>query len=362
MHSCVKILSMEKSNDYFKQRNIECIRKIREVEKDLPHFIPEYFIGVEHNTSALTRLNYAYDLRIFFYYLVNYVATFQDVGSPQNFTIDDLKKVTTTHLERYTDFLTYYEYNGKTYTNENKGKARKLSSVRAMFKYFYNKEYLPSNVSAKITMPKIKDKEIIKLEANEVSDILNVAENGSSYLTKHQEAYHEVTHIRDTALLTLFLGTGIRISECVGLNVNDIDFNVNGFTITRKGGARVILYFSDEVADALKAYLKERSENKKVPKDEQALFLSMQNKRLSTRAIQNIVQKYSRIVSPLKKISPHKLRSTYGTSLYRETGDIYVVAEVLGHRDVNTTKKHYAAMSDDIRRAAAKKVTLRKDD
>ena len=91
------------------------IKKIREVEKDLPHFIPEYFIGVEHNTSALTRLNYAYDLRIFFYYLVNYVATFQDVGSPQNFTIDDLKKVTTTHLERYTDFLTYYEYNGKTY-------------------------------------------------------------------------------------------------------------------------------------------------------------------------------------------------------------------------------------------------------
>lgn len=88
----------------------------------------------------------------------------------------------------------------------------------------------------------------------------------------------------------------------------------------------------------MKAYLKERSENKKVPKDEQALFLSMQNKRLSTRAIQNIVQKYSRIVSPLKKISPHKLRSTYGTSLYRETGDIYVVAEVLGHRDVNTTK------------------------
>ena len=122
------------------------------------------------------------------------------------------------------------------------------------------------------------------------------------------------------------------------------------------------MYFSDEVADALKAYLNERSENKKVPKDEQALFLSMQNKRLSTRAIQNIVQKYSRIVSPLKKISPHKLRSTYGTSLYRETGDIYVVAEVLGHRDVNTTKKHYAAMSDDIRRAAAKKVTLRKDD
>ncbi len=230
-----------------------------------------------------------------------------------------------------------------------------------MFKYFFNKEYLPTNVSAKITMPKIHEKEIIRLESDEVVDILNVAENGSSHLTPQQVAYHEITHIRDTALLTLFLGTGIRISECVGLNVNDIDFNVNGFTVTRKGGARVILYFSDEVADALRAYLKERATNEKIPKDEPALFLSLQNKRISTRAVQNIVYKYSRIVSPLKKISPHKLRSTYGTSLYRETGDIYVVAEVLGHRDVNTTKKHYAAMSDDIRRAAARKVVLRKD-
>ena len=353
--------NLKKNNDYFKQRNIDSLKKIRKIQEELPLFCNEYFIGIEHKTSVLTRLNYAYDLRIFFYYLINFQPAFSDVDGPQSFTIEHLRRVTTTHLEMYTDFLSYYEYNGKIYTNENKGKARKLSSVRAMFRYFYNKEYLPSAVSAKISMPKIRDKEIIKLESDEVEDILNVAENGSSSLTKHQEAYHEMTHLRDTALLTLFLGTGIRISECVGLNVNDIDFNVNGFTITRKGGARVILYFSDEVATALKAYLKEREAKKSVPKDEQALFLSIQNKRLSVRAIQNIVQKYSRIVTPLKKISPHKLRSTYGTSLYRETGDIYVVAEVLGHRDVNTTKKHYAAMSDDIRRAAAKKVVLRKD-
>lgn len=351
---------MDKTNDYFKQRNINCIRKIRELLDELPYFCREYFIGIEHNTSPLTRLNYAYDLRIFFWFLTNNIPIFQG-KEPAEFTIDLLKKVTTTHLEMFIDYLSYYTYKGKIYTNENKGKARKISSVRAMFKYFFNKEYLPANVAAKIKMPKIHEKEIIRLESDEVENILNVAENGSNYLTPHQEAYHEITHTRDTALLTLFLGTGIRISECVGLNVSDIDFNVNAFTITRKGGARVILYFSDEVAKALKAYLAERASNAKIPKNESALFLSMQNKRLSTRAIQNVVKKYSRIISPLKNISPHKLRSTYGTSLYRETGDIYVVAEVLGHRDVNTTKKHYAAMSDDIRRAAAKKVVLRKD-
>ena len=84
-------------------------------------------------------------------------------------------------------------------------------------------------------------------------------------------------------------------------------------------------------------------------------------KRISIRAVENLVQKYSKIVTPLKKISPHKLRSTYGTQLYRETQDIYVVADVLGHKDVNTTKKHYAAISEDIRRSVAGKVKLRDD-
>ena len=87
--------------------------------------------------------------------------------------------------------------------------------------------------------------------------------------------------------------------------------------------------------------------------------MSLQNKRISVRAVQNLVKKYAKVTTPLKKITPHKLRSTYGTALYRETQDIYIVADVLGHRDVNTTKKHYAAISDDIRRAAANKVKLR---
>ncbi|MBQ9715944.1 MAG: tyrosine-type recombinase/integrase, partial [Clostridia bacterium] len=160
----------------------------------------------------------------------------------------------------------------------------------------------------------------------------------------------------------LMLGTGIRVSECVGLNLDDIDFKINGISITRKGGNQVVLYFSDEVKLALVEWLEERERNNKVDPSEQALFLSLQNKRISVRAVQKLVKKYAKITTPLKKITPHKLRSTYGTALYRETQDIYIVADVLGHRDVNTTKKHYAAISDDIRREAALKVKLHKDD
>ena len=80
------------------------------------------------------------------------------------------------------------------------------------------------------------------------------------------------------------------------------------------------------------------------------------------RAVENLVKKYAKIVSPLKKITPHKLRSTYGTALYRETGDIYIVADVLGHRDVNTTRKHYAAITEDHRRSVADAVKLHRSE
>ena len=96
-----------------------------------------------------------------------------------------------------------------------------------------------------------------------------------------------------------------------------------------------------------------------IPADEKAFFLSMQNKRINVRSVELLVKKYSKLAAPLKKVTPHKLRSTYGTRLYNATGDIYIVADVLGHRDVNTTKKHYAAINEEKRRDAADKVSLR---
>jgi integrase/recombinase XerC len=119
------------------------------------------------------------------------------------------------------------------------------------------------------------------------------------------------------------------------------------------------LYFSDEVAIALKDYLQDRLSNENVDKNENALFLSLQNKRIGVRAVEQLVKKYAKNCVPLKHITPHKLRSTYGTNLYRATGDIYIVADVLGHRDVNTTKKHYAAISEDARRNVANILKLR---
>ena len=98
-----------------------------------------------------------------------------------------------------------------------------------------------------------------------------------------------------------------------------------------------------------------------LPGHESALFLSIQNRRITVRAVENLVKKYASQVTTLKKITPHKLRSTYGTTLYRESNDIYLVATVLGHKDVNTTRKHYASIDDEQKRKATKFVKLRSE-
>ena len=342
---------------YFDQRNKDVTLKIRAIRSELPFFCSEFFIGVENRTTPLTRLAYAYDLRIFFDYLLSYVREFRNY-TLDTITIADLDKVTQTHIESFLEYLSFYVFNGKEYKNDERAKARKLSTIRAFFKYFFNKGKLTSNVASKIATPKIHDREIIRLEGAEIPMLLNEVEDGQK-LSIRAQSYHKKTALRDIAIVTLLLGTGIRISECVGLDIEDLDFKNNSFTVTRKGGNRKILSFPEEVSDALRRYLEE--ERLSSDAETSALFLSLQKRRITVRAVEKLVKKYSQSVTPLKKITPHKLRSTYGTSLYRKTNDIFVVAEALGHRDVNTTKKHYAAMSEEILKAAAKATVLRPD-
>ena len=342
---------------YFEERDQLNIAKIRELLRyDLPDFCEDFFIGVEAYTSTLTRLGYARDLKTFFQYLINETREFQNLEIKE-LTVADLDKITATHIERYLHHLTLYRNNGKTLKNGEKARGRKLSSVRNLLKYFFKKDKIKSNVADKVDTPKIHDGEIIRLEVDEVVKLLNESEDATGF-SQQQRNYLKHTRARDFAILSLFLGTGIRISECVGLDIDDIDFNDNAFRITRKGGNKSVLYFNDEVKDALIGWMLVRRKIKDLPPTERALFISLQNKRISVRAVQNLVKKYSQNVT-LKKITPHKLRSTFGTNLYRETNDIYIVANVLGHKDVNTTRKHYAAVGEDMRRQAASKVKLR---
>jgi integrase/recombinase XerC len=343
---------------YYQQKDIENIKKLREMMKELPPFCTEFFRGIEPRTSTRTRIAYAYDLSVFFDFLKKENPVFAKMER-MDFKLEQLDQITVTDLEEYMEYLKYrFNEQNHEIMNQERGIMRKISSLKSFYNYFFRTEKLTTNPAALVRLPKLHDKEIIRLDVDEVALLLDAVEQGEG-LTKKQKAFHKRTRLRDLALLTLLLGTGIRVSECVGLDINDVDFKNGGIHIHRKGGKEVTVYFGSEVENALQDYLDERFGIIPEEGSEQALFLSMQRKRMNVRSVENLVKKYAHIVTPLKKITPHKLRSTYGTNLYRETGDIYLVADVLGHSDVNTTKKHYAALEDERRRSARNVVKLR---
>ena len=351
---------MDKKVTYHEQTDVDNTLRLRDVLKTLPPFCRDFFRAIEPRTTTKTRISYAYDIRIFFQFLLEQNPAFRD-WSMDAFTVDVLDQLTAVDLEEYEEYLKVYQAGDKTETNGERGLKRKMSSLRSFYAYYFKREMIHTNPTVLVDVPKIHQKSIIRLEADEVALLLDYIEHGGDELTGQKKVYYEKTKDRDLALVTLLLGTGVRVSECVGLDIEDVDFKNNGIKVTRKGGNEMVVYFGPEVEKALKNYLEVRKNIIPVEGHEHALFYSTQRKRIGVQAVENLVKKYARQVTTTKKITPHKLRSTYGTALYQETGDIYLVADVLGHKDVNTTKKHYAALDDSRRRQAATAVKLRED-
>ena len=345
---------------YREHTDTENILKLRQVLSTLPAFCKDYFRAIDSTTTTKTRISYAYDIRIFFQFLLDENPVFKNYAMT-DFSVDVLDQIKAIDLEEYMEYLKVYQNGDKTETNGERGLKRKISALRSFYAYYYKREMIHSNPTVLIDVPKIHDKSIIRLDTDEVALLLDYIEHCGDSLTGQKRVYYEKTKERDLAIVTLLLGTGIRVSECVGLDIEDVDFKNNGIKVTRKGGNEMVVYFGEEVEKALKRYLEVRAGITPLAGHEHALFYSAQRKRMGVQAVENMVKKYSRQITTTKKITPHKLRSTYGTALYQETGDIYLVADVLGHRDVNTTKKHYAAMDDARRRKAATAVHLRED-
>ena len=354
----------ERTNRYRDELDAKRILQIREITRGLPQACSDFLRSIAISTSSLTRLAYAIDLNTFFSFLHEERIDF----SQKALTLmndQDLEKLTRNDIIAYTEYLTYYLKNAdddsvpnKVIVNHELAIKRKLCTIRSFYDYLFKNQRISSNVTELVPLPKVHEKPIIRLSKEEMVRMLEQAQNGDQ-LTGRQQQFQKITAKRDYAILSLFLGTGIRVSECVGMNIGDVDMENNAFIVTRKGGNQVVLYFPPEVAEALAEYMEERDRIETVPGHEDALFLSLQRRRITQRAVQNLVKKYAAVAAPLKtRISPHKLRSTYATNLYNETGDIYLVADVLGHTSVDTTRKHYADMTDARRRMAAEHVHL----
>lgn len=352
------------NNSYNEEIRLKNMKKVKEIcDNSLPDYCRSFFRSYEVHSTSKTILAYAYDLNVFFRFLKNESKYNTKNKYP---TLDEIASLKLVDFEDYIEYLRYHKFdddnitvniNNEKVNSENTIK-RKLSAIKSFYGYLYKNELIDKNITTRITMPKLRAKTITRLEGNEIPELLDFVENGDGNLSKKANEFREKTKIRDIALLSLLLGTGIRVSECVGIDIKDIDFNQCQIRIIRKGQKESFIYFSEEVKPYLLNYLDERK--KIITEDNSnAFFLSLQNKRITTRAVEKLVKKYAIHITPLKHITPHKLRSTFGTNLYKETGDIYLVADVLGHSDVNTTKKHYAAIELDRKKSARNVVKLR---
>ena len=353
---------MGKDSAYYKEKSKDQKLKLRELIALLPSFAVDYIYSKEQTTQTSTLISYSYDLLTFFRYIIDKNPIYNNY---------EIKKLPLELLDQITsediiEFQRYLELNvdGEYHENGKKAIARKMTSIRGLYSYHYKRENVKKDPTVLVPLPKLKkDKNIIRMNNYEVQEILHAIEFQTAGLSERQKLYTKKTVKRDLAILTLMLNTGIRVSECNGLDLTDIDFTVDTMTIVRKGGGQDLLYFGQEVHNALLDYVEtERSFIEPLSGHEAALFYSMQGKRMSIDAIENLVKKYAKVVVPNKKITPHKLRSTYGTALYRETGDIRLVADVLGHENINTTIDYYAAIEDEHKKQAANAVSFKRPD
>ena len=239
---------------YYDQVEKETTLKIREQLSILPSFCKDFIRSIEPRTTSKTRLAYCYDLQIFFNFLKSNNPTLKN----KTIELSDIDNVKFQDIEEYMEFLKYYkDKNDIEVSNSVTGIKRKVATLRSFYKYFYNNELTKNNPAAKIKLPKLREKEIIRLDINEVVDFLNAVESGDK-LSKSEQKYHQKTKTRDIALLSLLLGTGIRVSECIGINISDVDLKNTAIRIKRKGAKEAIVYFSDEVLKPLSEYIDER--------------------------------------------------------------------------------------------------------
>jgi integrase/recombinase XerC len=340
---------------YHEQNDIQNIKKLRCIISTLPVYCEDFFRGIEPRTSSRTRLAYAADLKLFFDYLIR-SGQVQDM---EPITLDMLSGLKIIDFEKYMEWLKCWnDESGNENTNGEKAIARKLSTLKAFYKYFQQNERIITNSASLVQSPKLRDKEIIRLDNDEMKAFIQVVETGGN-LEGRERAFYEITQKRDFAIIMLILTTGIRVSECIGLDINDVDFKNSGIRIYRKGGKEETVYFSDDTREVLGLYIEERKQTEIIKGHENALFLSLQNKRISTRNVEDLIPKYARLAGIQKKVTPHTLRRSYGTALYNATGDIYLVAGTLGHADVNTAKRHYVALEDEKKRENRNAVKLR---
>lgn len=359
-HKVIKIHNKSDKPDNIVLRDNKVIEKCIQVEHNLPKFMKDYCIYLKGSVSVTTRLAYLEDIQFF----CNYLLETKEVtiaDEIKDITLDEFNKIKARDVNLFLgDYCTrYYKQTDKStliYENNNRALARKKSSLSTLFKFLYRNSQLENNITDgfnPIKLPKPQPDAIKRLEIDEVAKMLEAVETGYG-LTDKEKVYWKKTKLRDKAILALFVTYGLRLNELRELNISSFNFSRGEFKIYRKRGKEVLMPINKTCELVIKDYiLNERSKSEILNEDvEDALFLSLQNKRMDPKSIRQLVKKYTSISMETSRdngYSPHKLRATAATSLIQNGFSIYDVQNLLDHDNVTTTQL-YAAHKKNVKR------------
>ncbi len=352
----------DKPDNVIKREN-DIYLQCEALEKELPSFLRGYFAYLKGNVLPMTRLAYLHDVKFFFQYLIS-ETDLTRAETPSRISLEDLQEIQAADVNMFMDYCRRYKVETENtvymYENTNKTLARKKSSVSVLFKYLYRDGLVEKNITDgfdPIRVPKPGEKEIKALQDDEVMIMLDAVTSGAG-LTEHEKCYWQKTKLRDKAILIMFLTYGLRLSELQQLNVSSFNFGRGEFKIYRKRGKESIMPLNNSVTAVIHDYI----DNERLPDDrleeqhKDALFLSLQGKRMTDRQIRELVKKYTSIAlktSHSAGYSPHKLRATAATSLIGRGNSIFDVAALLDHEQVTTTQL-YARQKANVKRDLVK--------
>lgn len=337
--------------DYNEKRILEQTKIAEKMLAELPPFINDYKNHIENSVTIRTQIAYYTDIRAFLAYTIDRLNLGIDI---KEITPEHLKQCDSIFFDGYFDYVRHYvSDDGTERVNREASLKRKLSSIKGLMTWLYEEGKLPDNAITKVRMAKLRHKSVIYMETEEAESFLDSVRYGTGEEGR-AAAYHNLQKNRDMAIMTLMLSTGIRVSECVGLSLSDVDMKRCSLRVTGKGEKEGIVYFSDNARDLLEKYMEERKNIAPVQGHEEALFLSSQKKRITVKSVERLVKKYAAVSVRTKRITPHKLRSTFAQNLYEETNDIYLVKDALRHSTLGTVQK-YVSDSDARKKNARNK-------
>lgn len=332
--------------------------KLMNFLSNLPDFVFDYIELAYNGESVNTQIGYSIDIKTFLEYLQKF--KFRDIKNTEDFTVAHMEQVTLRDLNGFTAYLKEYETDTVTIDgkhvrrirqNSAYGINRKLSGIRGLFSYLYKNDMISQNVTDKVDFKKIHQKMKRPLTTQETVKLLDVIYNGETYYSGRDLTEYTKRKQRDIALFTAYLGTGCRVSELVNLDIHDVCFDTSSFVVTRKGGDEQEIFMPVQVENELFTYMQERVENEDA-KDKEALFLSRLGKRMSAQSVEKILKKYcaaAGIFDP-DKTRPHALRRTFACNLIADGVDIKMVAELMGHKNIEVTHKYYTQYAIEKRK------------